>query len=71
MNTHSKRFRRFACEFTDEQIAEIRKLADAQKPERIYYTEMTRRLINHALNCPFFDPSVSFDRNPQPAVEGE
>lgn len=65
MNTRSKRFRRWPCELTDVQIERIRQLADAQD-EPVYYTEMTRRLINHALDCPFFVPTVSSGRNPQP-----
>lgn len=71
MNTRSKRFRRWPCELTDVQIERIRELSQAQLPERIYFTEMTRRLINHALNCPFFDPTVSSERNVQPPDQRE
>ena len=69
MNTRSKRYRRWPCELTDVQITEIRKLADEQEPERVYYTEMTRRLIQHALTCPFFNPAISSERNTQPTEE--
>lgn len=67
MNTRSKRYRRFPCELTDVQIERIKALAEAQLPERIYYTEMARRLIAHALDCPFFVPSVSSERSSQPS----
>lgn len=69
MNTRSKRYRRWPCELTDVQIERIRALADAQEPERVYYTEMTRRLIDHALACPFFVPDASPGRIIRPTEE--
>lgn len=67
MNTRSKRYRRWPCELTDVQIERIRELANRHE---VYYTEMTRRLIDHALACPFFVPDASSGRNVQPPAEG-
>ena len=67
MNTRPRRFQRWPCEFTPTQIERIRALAN--EADQMPYAEMTRRLIDHALNCPFFIPDASAPRNPQP-IEG-
>lgn len=63
MSTRPPRFERFHFKPTKAQIERIRALADEYETP---VTEMTRRLINHALACSFFVPDNSSGRNLQP-----
>lgn len=59
MNTRSKRYSRWPCELTTATMDQIRELAVKHDTSNL---EMTRRLIVHALSCPFFLPDVSSGR---------
>lgn len=66
MNTRTKRYSRWPCELEDDTKDKIRQLATDADESNL---EMTRRLLIHAINCPFFDPHVSSRRKVQPPTE--
>lgn len=67
MNTRSRGYKRWPCELTDDTMQTIRELANKHNTSNL---EMTRRLILHAINCPFFSPDVSSGRIIQPSDQG-
>lgn len=74
MNTRSRQYRRFACELTDVQIQRIKELAsNTPVPglnRSMFTTELTRRMIDHALACPLFLLDLSENRKVQQSEGG-